>query len=337
MTILELILLSLVALLMIAVLILALKGRKPDSTLFELKGAVESALAQSAQSEQALRQEMSTQLSTMRDTTTTSLSSLTDRTQHSLSALSERLSLIDQAQKHMTAVAGDVSELRNILSNKQTRGAFGEMRLTDIIENVFPNNAYSFQHTLSNGKRVDALILDTHSSLPIPIDAKFPLESYRAILDSVDKPALERARRTFKTDLMAHIKAVSEKYILPGETGESVLMFLPAESIYSELHTNFQDVVEEAMRRNVWITSPTTLMAVLITLRGLARDSLVFKEADKIRKELDLLQKDVGRLHDRSLNLERHLAQAHGDLDGITTSADKIQKRATRLSTLDFS
>lgn len=310
--------------------------RQQPQDFSELKGALDATLAQQSRTETALREELASRLGSVGDKTQSAITILGDRTQNTLSQLTERLAVIDSAQRQMGSLSTEVTDLRMLLSNKQTRGAFGEMRLNDILKNVLPPNAYAIQHTLSNGKRVDALVMDSHSSSPLSVDAKFPLESYRQILDAQSREDKEKARRAFRADMMTHIKAVSEKYIIPGETGESALLFLPAESIYMELHEHFEDVVEESMRRCVWIVSPTTLMAVLITLRGIARDSLIFKEADRIRKELTLLSKDVGRLLDRSSNLARHFEQVHGDLDGISISAEKIKKRADTLASLDF-
>ncbi|AVO37756.1 DNA recombination protein RmuC [Pukyongiella litopenaei] len=258
------------------------------------------------------------------------------QTATSLTALQERLAAIDKAQDNITKLSGDVLSLQDILSNKQTRGAFGEIQLNDIVSKALPPDAYTLQHTLPNGKRADCLIHLPNPPGPIVIDSKFPLEPYEA-LRRADGPAqLQDAARQMKTALRTHIRAISEKYIVDGETADGALMFLPSEAVYAELHANFADIVREGFSARVWIVSPTTCMATLNTMRAILKDARMREQAGAIRKELGLLHKDVERLGDRVGNLDRHFGQAAKDISEIKISADKAGRRAQRLDSFDF-
>lgn len=244
--------------------------------------------------------------------------------------------MIDKAQDNITKLSGDVLSLQDILSNKQTRGAFGEIQLNDIVSKALPADSYALQHTLSNGKRADCLIHLPNPPGPIVIDSKFPLEAYEALRNADSQGALNEAARMMKTALRAHIKAISEKYIIEGETADGALMFLPSEAVYAELHANFSDIVREGFAARVWIVSPTTCMATLNTMRAILKDARMREQAGAIRKELGLLHKDVERLGDRVGNLDRHFGQAAKDLSEIKISAEKAGRRAQRLDNFDF-
>lgn len=251
----------------------------------------------------------------------------------SMGALRERLHVIDAAQAKIEALSGNVLSLQDILSNKQARGAFGEVQLEALLSDALPPDAFSVQASLSNGRRVDALI---HMAQPLAVDAKFPLEGYQALMRAPDDAARVAARRALAQALRAHIKAISERYILPGETADGALMFLPSEAIYAELHANLSDVVREGFVAKVWIVSPTTMMATLNTLRAVMKDTRLRAEARAVRREVQLLVEDAERLGARVTKLESHFAQVHNDLSGIRISADKITRRGARLDEFDF-
>lgn len=258
------------------------------------------------------------------------------RTARSLGELQQRLETIDKAQANIEKLSGNVLSLQDILSNKQTRGAFGEIQLRDIVSKALPQDSFTLQATLSNGKRADCLIHLPNPPGPIVIDSKFPLEAYEALMFAADERARTQAAREFRTAVRAHIKAIAERYILEGETADGALMFLPSEAVYAELHANFPDVVREGFEARVWTVSPTTCMATLNTMRAILKDVRMREQAGHIRRELALLAKDVERLGDRVGNLDRHFGQAQKDIAEIKISADKAGRRALRLDSFDF-
>ncbi|MCA0857935.1 DNA recombination protein RmuC [Phaeobacter italicus] len=282
----------------------------------------------------ALRQARA--LAEMQERMQESLHGSTKRTVTSLTQLQERLAVIDKAQDKITKLSGDVLGLQDILANKQTRGAFGEIQLNDIVSKALPADSYAFQHTLSNGKRADCLIHLPNPPGPIVIDSKFPLEPYDALRNAETPEQRASAARQLKGALRAHIRAIAEKYILDGETADGALMFLPSEAVYAELHANFADVVREGFAAKVWIVSPTTCMATLNTMRAILKDARMREQAGAIRTELGLLHKDVERLGDRVGNLDRHFGMAAKDIAEIKISADKAGRRAQRLDNFDF-
>ena len=258
------------------------------------------------------------------------------RTARSLGELHTRLETIDKAQSNIEKLSGDVLSLQDILSNKQTRGAFGEIQLHDIVTRTLSPDAYAFQVTLSNGKRADCIIHLPNPPGSIVIDSKFPLEAYEALRRAKTDDEAKLAERAMRTAVRAHIKAISEKYIIEGETADGALMFLPSEAVYAELHANFPDVVREGFDARVWIVSPTTCMATLNTMRAVLKDARMREQAGAIRKELGLLYKDVDRLGMRVENLGRHFSQASKDVEEIKISAAKAGVRARRLDAFDF-
>lgn len=268
----------------------------------------------------------------MRDT----LHGSSEKTTKSLTQLQERLATIDKAQVNIEKLSSNVLSLQDILSNKQTRGAFGEIQLNDIVRKAMPPDAFSFQQTLSNGKRADCLIHLPNPPGPIVIDSKFPLEAYEAIRAAENPAQVQLAARDMRTALRAHIKAISEKYIIEGETADGALLFLPSEAVYAELHANFPEVVREGFAARVWIVSPTTCMATLNTMRAVLKDARMKEQAGAIRTELGLLHKDVERLESRVFNLDRHFGQASKDIEEIKISATKAGGRARRLEAIDF-
>ncbi len=258
------------------------------------------------------------------------------RTARSLGELQERLAAIDKAQENITKLSGDVLSLQDILSNKQTRGAFGEIQLKDIVSKALPADSYAWQATLSNGRRADCLIHLPNPPGPIVIDAKFPLEAYERLRNAATEREANEAARSLRADVKAHIRAISERYILEGETADGALMFLPSEAIYAELHANFPELVREGFGLRVWIVSPTTCMATLNTMRAILKDARMREQAGAIRKMLRQLHRDVELVLERAGKLETHFDQARRDVEGLTTAAERAGKRAARLDNFDF-
>ena len=264
------------------------------------------------------------------------LTEQTERTGQTLKVLHERLALIDNAQKNITQLSEQMVSLQDILSNKQARGAFGEIQLNDLVTAALPSSAYEFQVTISNGKRADCLLKLPNPPGPIAIDSKFPLESYETLRNAETDTEKVQAGRAFSAAVLKHVKDISERYILPGETSESALMFLPSEAVYAELHANFRNVVEEGFRRRVWIVSPTTLMATLNTVRAILRDVHMREQADVIQAEVHKLLEDMARLDDRVGKLKTHFNQAQKDIGDIEISTGKIMRRGTRIEDLQL-
>ena len=258
------------------------------------------------------------------------------RTARSLGDLHQRLATIDRAQANIEKLSGNVLSLQDILSNKQTRGAFGEIQLHDIVQKALPSDAYTMQATLSNGRRADCLVHLPLPPWPIAIDSKFPLEAYEALRRARDKAELDLAARMLRAAVRTHLRAIAERYILEGETADGALMFLPSEAVYAELHGNFPELVREGFALKVWIVSPTTCMATLNTMRAVLKDARMREQAGAIRAELAALYADVERLGGRVESLDRHFGQAARDIEEIKTSADKTRRRARRLDNFDF-
>ncbi len=264
-----------------------------------------------------------------------SLEKTSEKSQTSLTELKERLAVIDAAQKNITELSTQVVGLQDVLSNKQARGAFGEIQLSDIVTAALPPNAYDFQVTLDGGVRADCLLRLPNPPGPIVIDAKFPLESFTALQEATSDADREAARKALGADILRHVKAIAGKYIIPGETAESALMFLPSEAIYAELHANLGGIVAQSFRERVWIVSPTTLMATLNTVRAVLKDARMREQAHVIQKEVHVLLQDIERLDKRVGNLESHFHQAEKDIREIRVSSDKITKRGQRIEEIE--
>ncbi|QGX99563.1 DNA recombination protein RmuC [Roseovarius faecimaris] len=302
----------------------------------QLAGGLNHVSEAQAAAQTNMLQLMEQRLAQVSNQMTENLQGSARRTAHSLGELQERLATIDKAQENITKLSGDVLTLQDILSNKQTRGAFGEIQLTDIVSKALPKDSYALQATLSNGKRADCLIHLPNPPGPICIDSKFPLEAYEALRNASTDWEANEAGKALRTAVKKHIRDISEKYILDGETADGALMFLPSEAVYAELHANFPDLVREGFAARVWIVSPTTCMATLNTMRAILKDARMREQAGAIRRELGLLFADVERLGTRVENLDRHFGQAAKDISDIKISADKAGRRARRLDNFDF-
>ncbi len=302
----------------------------------QLHGGVTHVAEAQAAAQARLAQAMESRLSEVTRAMGESLGASATRTARSLGELQQRLETIDKAQVNIEKLSGNVLGLQDILSNKQTRGAFGEIQLREIVNRALPPNVVTFQATLSTGVRADCLIDLPQPPGPIVIDAKFPLEAYEALRAAKTPTETQAAQRMMRGAVRAHMRAIAEKYVIDGETAEGALMFLPSEAVYAELHANFGDLVREGFDLRVWIVSPTTCMATLNTLRAVLKDARLRAEAHAIRRELGLLYRDVERLSARVGSLDRHFAQAQKDVEEIKISADKAHGRARRLEAIDF-
>ncbi len=264
--------------------------------------------------------------------------SMTTTRQHtvdSLQRLNERLAVIDNAQKNITDLSSRVSSLSAVLSNKQARGAFGQARMEAIVQDGLPKGAFAFQHTLKNGKRPDCAVF-LPDGRPLVIDAKFPLEAVTALRDAATDDERHRAAQRLRQDIARHVADIAEKYLVPGETQDTALMFVPSESVYAELHDGFDDVVQKAYRARVVLVSPALLMLAIQVIQQIQKDARMREAADRIRAEVGAMLDDLGRLRERVVRLERHFGQANEDIRQILISSDKIDKRATRIEELEF-
>ncbi|MDA9821681.1 DNA recombination protein RmuC [Paracoccaceae bacterium] len=301
-----------------------------------LAGGLHHVSEAQAQSQTSMLQLMEQRLALVQQQMNENLHGSARRTAQSLGDLQQRLSAIDKAQDNITKLSGDVLSLQDILSNKQTRGAYGEIQLNDIVTKALPSDSYTLQATLSNGNRPDCLIHLPNPPGHIVIDSKFPLESYEALRKAKTDRELNEAAKFLRSSIKKHIKDISSKYIIEGETADGALMFLPSEAVYAELHANFPELVRDGFAARVWIVSPTTCMATLNTMRAILKDARMREQAGAIRRELGLLFQDVERLGTRVENLDRHFGQAAKDLSEIKISSDKAGRRARRLDNFDF-
>ncbi|OKY25331.1 MULTISPECIES: DNA recombination protein RmuC [Thalassotalea] len=261
-----------------------------------------------------------------------------EKTSKTFSDIVKRLALIDDAQKKITELSSNVVSLQEVLSDKRSRGAFGEVQLSALIRNVLPEQHFSLQHTLSNNRVADCILWLPEPTGNVVIDAKFPLENYKVMTDIHHSDLTRKAaERQFKADIKKHINDISSKYLIDGETADGAIMFIPAEAIFAEIHRHFPDLVEHANNQRVWLTSPTTLMAVLTTARAVLKDEATREQVHIIKAHLGELSADFSRFKLRFNNLARHIDQASVDVKQIHTSADKISARFDKIEQVDLS
>jgi len=265
-----------------------------------------------------------------------SMEQTTRNTMDSLRVLHERLGIIDSAHKNLTDLTSQVTTLRDVLANKQSRGAFGQGRMEAIVQDGMPSGSYEFQYTLSTGKRPDCVVF-LPDQRPLCIDAKFPLEAVTALHDARSDEQKKIAAQRLRTDVMKHVNDIAEKYLITGETQDTALMFVPSESVYAEIHDGFDDVIQKAYRAKVVLVSPSLLMLAIQVMQQILKDARMRDAADQIRTEVLNLGDDLGRLRERVVKLQRHFADVNEDVRQILISADKIEKRAGRIEELDFS
>ncbi|MGB7288054.1 MAG: DNA recombination protein RmuC [Salaquimonas sp.] len=302
----------------------------------ELTGRLAAMSEAVAGGQQNLAKAVNERLESMTGRIGQSITDTTKNTQESLAKLQERLAVIDTAQTNITALSSQVVELQHILSNKQTRGAFGEARMQMIVQDGLPMGAYAFQHTLSSGARPDCVVFMPNDTPALVVDAKFPLEAWNAIRAAETPERQKIAEQQFRRDVEVHLKAISEKYLLPGETQDTAFMFVPSESIFAEIHEKHEGLVQKAHRARVVIVSPSLLMLSIQVIQSVLKDTRMREQAHLIQGEVIRLMEDVSRLDDRVRKLAGHFGQAQKDIDQILVSSDKVTKRGNRITDLEF-
>ena len=265
-----------------------------------------------------------------------SMEQTTRNTMDSLRVLHERLGIIDNAHKNLTDLTSQVTTLRDVLANKQSRGAFGQARMEAIVQDGMPKDSYAFQHTLSNRTRPDCVIF-LPDQRPLCVDAKFPLEAFTALRDARSDEEKKAATQRLRQDVMKHVTDIADKYLIPGETQDTALMFVPSESVYAEIHDGFDDVIQKAYRARIVLVSPSLLMLAIQVMQQIMKDARMRDAADLIRTEVMHMSDDLGRLRERVLKLQKDFSSVNEDVRQILISADKIEKRAGRIEELDFS
>ncbi|AYC99457.1 DNA recombination protein RmuC [Neorhizobium sp. NCHU2750] len=302
----------------------------------EMHGRV-AAMAETISTRQAeLNHSVNQRLDGMSHRLGSTITEQTKSTHENLRKLQERLAVIDAAQNNIQTLAKDVVGLQAILSNKQTRGAFGQGRMETIVADGLPQGAYSFQSPLSNGTRPDCVIRMPNGAPPLIIDAKFPLEAWTAFREAASPDARRAAGQQFRRDMEVHIKDVAEKYLIAGETQDTVLLFVPSESIFAEIHEHFDAVVQRAQRARVVIVSPSLLLLSIQVIQAVLRDQRMREQAHLIQGEVGLLMEDLGRLEDRTRKLQSHFLAAEKDVEQILTSTDKLTRRGNRITSLEL-
>jgi len=265
-----------------------------------------------------------------------SMEQTTRHTMDSLRALHERLGIIDNAHQNLAELTVQVTTLRDVLANKQSRGAFGQARMEAIVRDGMPSDAYAFQHTLSTGKRPDCVVF-LPDGRPLCIDAKFPLEAITALHDARTDEEKKSATQRLRQDITKHVTDIAEKYLIPGETQDTALMFVPSESVYAEIHDGFDDIIQKAYRARVVLVSPSLLMLAIQVMQQVLKDARMRDAADEVRAEVMHMMGDVERLRDRVSRLGSHFDQVNEDVRQVLISVNKIGKRAVRIEDLDFS
>lgn len=259
------------------------------------------------------------------------------KTNETFGDIIKRLALIDAAQQKITELSNNVMSLQDILNDKRSRGAFGEVQLSALIHNMIPPQHFSFQHLMSNGRRPDCMLFLPEPTGNIAVDAKFPLENYRLLIDSsLPESVRQQAEKQFKIDIKKHIQDIADKYIVAGETSDGAVMFIPAEAVFAEIHAHHSDLVEYAQQAKIWMVSPTTMMAILTTARAVLKDAATRKQVHEIQKHLRLLAEDFERFQMRMDNLAKRIAQAHADVDQVHISSRKITQRFIHIDKADF-
>ena len=260
-----------------------------------------------------------------------------EKTTATFADVMKRLTIIDQAQQKITELSANVVSLQDILADKRSRGAFGEVQLAALIRNVLPEKSFSLQHTLSNKTRVDCLLFLPQPTGNTAVDAKFPLESYRKLMNlSVGSTERKLVEKQFQQDIRKHVDDIASKYIIKGETSDGAVMFIPAEAVFAEIHAHHPDIVEYAQRKRVWLTSPTTMMAILTTARAVLKDEATREQVHIIQKHLVDLGKDFSRFQKRMDNLAKHISQAQQDVDDVHISSKKITSRFEKIEQVEM-
>jgi DNA recombination protein RmuC len=258
------------------------------------------------------------------------------KTNETFVSVMARLATIDEAQKKIDGLTTNVVSLQELLGDKRSRGAFGEVQLEGLVRNILSPQAYEMQYTLPNGSRADCVLKLPEPTGMVAVDSKFPLENYHRMFDAASPAEKLVAERQFKADVKKHVEDIASKYIIPEVTSDGAVMFIPAEAVFAEIHAHHSDVVDYAMQRRVWIVSPTTLMAVLNTARAVMKDVETRKQVHIIKDELGKLGKEFGRFDERMKKLADHIRQAHEDAQDVHTTSQKISKRFTSIEQVEL-
>ncbi len=260
-----------------------------------------------------------------------------EKTTETFTRVLTHLTRIDEAQKRITELSTSVVSLQEVLADKRSRGAFGEIQLNALVRNMLPEKSFALQFQLKNDRRVDCMLFLPEPTGNIAVDAKFTLESFQRMMDpQLPDSDREKASRQFRQDIRKHITDIAERYILPGQTADGAMMFIPAEAVFAEIHAHYPDLVEEANRRRVWLVSPTTMMAILTTARAVLKDAATREQVHIIQQHLGALSKDFGRFQDRMEKLSQHISQAHKDVELVHTSARKISSRFEKIEKVEL-
>jgi DNA recombination protein RmuC len=326
--------------------ILAFAPRKPQveplpldprlDTLLAKQGEIGGQFSQTVAAQEALTRTLGERLEALEKRMGENLTDSATKTAASIAGIGERLVVIDEAQKNISALSGQVVSLQQVLSNKQSRGAFGQAQMAEIVRDGLPTSLYDFQFTLSNRNRPDCIIRMPGNKAVLVIDSKFPLEGFegirRAATDEDKKVAFAQVRAT----VAKHVADIAEKYLIPGEVQTPAIMFVPSESIYADLHDGFSDVIQKAHRANVIVVSPNILMLAINTIQTVMKDARMREQADLIRQEVGVLLNDVRLLSDRVLKLQSHFNQADADIKNILISTTKITGRAEKIEKVEL-
>ena len=311
------------------------KTSEDGQSFAELRGQLSQMATQSNELQRLITEQMAQSESRVSSRLEQSLRDQSDRTTKSLTGMAEKLAVITEANTHISALSSQVTQLQNILSNKQARGSFGEVQLENLVRDALPENSFDFQVTLGNGKRVDCLLRLPNPPGPICIDSKFPLEAFRRLTGAANDAERDAACRLLEIDVKKHIQDIAEKYIIPGETAESAILFLPSESVYAEINIQLPKLVEASRKARVYMAGPDNLMLLLHTVRAILRDARMHEAAGLIQNQVDLMMKDVHRLEDRVVKLATHFSQAERDISDIQTSTRKIIARGDKIDGIE--
>ena len=302
----------------------------------ELSGHLAAMQLNVTTSQSAFSKQLDERLAAVTGRVSQSLTDTTKTTQESLTKLQERLAVIDSAQSNIQNLAQDVVGLQNILQNKQTRGAFGQSRMETIVQDGLPLGTFEFQTTLTNGTRPDCTIKMPNKAPALVVDAKFPLEAWN-LMKQADTPDLQKTAATqFRRDMEVHIKDISGKYLIAGETQDTAFLFVPSESIFAEIHENFENVVQKAHKARIVIVSPTLLLLSIQVIQAILKDARMREQAHLIQGEVIKFTEDLTRLDDRVRKLQSHFLTTAKDVDLILISTDKLTRRGAKIEALEF-
>ncbi|MGA7711606.1 MAG: DNA recombination protein RmuC [Rhizomicrobium sp.] len=313
---------------------------RPDprlDTVIAAQGEITGRFQQTIASQAELQRTLAERIDALNKRLGESLQDSAEKTSKTLGSIGERLTVIDEAQKNISALSGQVVSLKDILSNKQARGAFGQAQMEDIVRDGLPPTLYEFQAKLSNNNRPDCVIRIPGAKALLVIDSKFPLECFEALKRATTEDERKAALARVRSDVLKHVSDIAEKYLIPGETQTPAIMFVPSESIYADLHDGFSDVIQKAHRAQIIVVSPNILMLAINTIQTVMKDARMREQASLIQKEVGTLLEDVARLDERVRKLQAHFNQADGDLKNILVSTEKIINRSEKIKNVELS